>query len=115
MDIKNVWINVDELEIKSDNDQIALSFNKNGNLHAKGEIFVQNCGVQYSDPKEFAKKTKENLKSMACSVPDESETERKIMNDVKGYTRRDAANLLGKLKANIIADTPIDSTVDEIL
>lgn len=77
-----------------------------------------NANVNGLNPEEVAEKVKKEifmLNQIISSTPDLTEVENKIHDNLKGLSRREAFELLSKIRGCIIGDAPIDLGFEEIL
>ncbi|MBT2600939.1 MULTISPECIES: hypothetical protein [unclassified Oceanobacillus] len=69
-------------------------------------------------PEEVARKQKQSIRELSrnmSSTPDITEVEQNINDNLKGLSRREAFELLSKIRGCIIGNAPIDLGFEEIL
>lgn len=87
----------------------------NGDMVLSGEITIKANFPHVSlDPKEVKEKINKMILELS-STPDKTEVEQKIHASLKGLTRRDAVDLLSKIRGDVIGNTPHDSGLEETL
>ncbi|GGJ62061.1 hypothetical protein GCM10007111_25220 [Virgibacillus kapii] len=75
--------------------------------------------VNPQEAKERIKKKSEifadTIVGELSSTPDKAEVEKKIHENIKGLTRREAMDLLGKVRGKVVGNAPIDLGLEEVL